>query len=129
MKELTTAPTVGKGHVRNRLTVRCQTCGRSVKRQAHHQRYCSDRCRVYAQREKTRSQINARTAIKNPAEYQHSGAVTGDVFLSNKVNELQGQKSGSSTPRNILGGYRWPNAPEVDRDLLRKIVRLEVGDR
>jgi len=28
---------------------------------------------------------------------------------------------------NVLCGYRWPNAVDVERDLLRKIIRAEVG--
>jgi hypothetical protein len=28
----------------------------------------------------------------------------------------------------VLGGYRWPNAVGVDRGLLRKILRAEIGD-
>ena len=34
---------------------------------------------------------------------------------------------GSSIPLNVLGGHRWPNAVRVDRGLLRKIVRAEIG--
>jgi hypothetical protein len=49
---------------------------------------------------------------------------TNPLFLSSKNNGLQGQKSGSS----ILGGHRWPNPPRIDRDLVRKIVRAEIGD-
>jgi hypothetical protein len=48
--------------------------------------------------------------------------------LSNKVNELQGRKTGSSIPLNILGGYRWPNAGGVEPELLRKILRAEIGE-
>jgi hypothetical protein len=47
--------------------------------------------------------------------------------LYNKNNGLQGRKSGSSIPLNVLGGYRWPNVVGVERDLLRKIIRAEVG--
>jgi hypothetical protein len=28
----------------------------------------------------------------------------------------------------VLGGYRWLNAVDIDRGLLRKIVRAEIGD-
>jgi endogenous inhibitor of DNA gyrase (YacG/DUF329 family) len=108
--------------------VTCAACGRKVKRKSRQQRYCSDRCRKFASRENAASQINVRTAIKNRAGYQDSGPVTNPLFLSNKVNGLQGQKSGSSVPLNILGGYRWPNAT-IDRDLLRKIVKAEIGVR
>jgi hypothetical protein len=107
--------------------VSCQACGRKVKRKSRQQRYCSDRCRKFASRENTLSQINARTAIKNPAGHPHSGPVTDPLFLSNKVNELRGRKTGSSIPLNLLGGYRWPNTDAIDRDLLRKVVRAEIG--
>ncbi len=102
--------------------VRCAACGRSVTRKSRQQRYCSDRCRQYGGREN-----KARTAIKNATGYQGSGRVTNPLFFSNKTNVLQGQKSGSSIPFNVLGGYRWPNAA-VDRGLLRRIVRAEIGD-
>jgi hypothetical protein len=47
--------------------------------------------------------------------------------LSKQISGLQGRKSGSSIPLNVLGGYRWSNAVGIDRDLLRKIFRAEVG--
>jgi endogenous inhibitor of DNA gyrase (YacG/DUF329 family) len=107
---------VGKCTVTNRFeTFRCQACGRGVKRKSRQQKFCSDRCRDFGRRERDASQINARTAIKNP------------LFSSSKNNCLQGQKSGSSIPLNVLGGYGWPNAPRIDRDLVRKIVRAEIG--
>jgi hypothetical protein len=56
------------------------------------------------------------------------GQPTNPLFLSNKNNDLQGQKSGSSIPLNVLGGYRWPNAVGVERGLLHKIVRAEIGE-
>jgi hypothetical protein len=117
-----------KRTVTNRFeTFRCQACGRGVKRKSRQQRYCSDRCRVYAHRENDASQINGRTALKNSAGYQDSQPVTNPLLLSNKSKGLQEQKSGSSIPLNILGGYRWPNAVGFDRGLLRKIVRAEIG--
>jgi hypothetical protein len=114
--------------VTNRFeTFRCQACGRGVKRKSRQQRFCSDRCRNYAHRNAP-SQINGPTAIKNASEYLDSGAVTNPHFLSSKNNELRGPKSGASIPLNVLGGYRWPNVVGADRELLRKIVRAEIGD-
>ena len=113
--------------VTNRFeTFRCQACERSVKRKSRQQRFCSDRCRNYAHRNAP-SQINGRTAIKSASGYQDGGAVTNPHFLSSKNNELRGPKSGASIPLNVLGGYRWSNAVDVERDLLRKIIRAEVG--
>ena len=50
------------------------------------------------------------------------------MFLSSKNKEKAGAESGSSIPLNVLGGYRWPNVVGADRELLRKIVRAEIGD-
>ena len=102
--------------------VNCQACGRRVARKSRQQRYCGDRCRQYALREN-----KARTAIKNPSGYQDSGPVTKPIFLSNKNNELRRPKSGSSIPLNILGGYRWPGAMPVEPELLRRMIRAEIG--
>jgi len=100
-------------------TFACGACGRRVARKSRQQRYCSDRCRDYARREN-----KARTAIKN----SDSGQPTNPLFLSNKNNELQGQKTRSSMPLNILGGYRWPSSITVERDLLLKVIKAEIGE-
>jgi endogenous inhibitor of DNA gyrase (YacG/DUF329 family) len=122
------ARSAGNCTVTNRFeTFRCQACGRGVKRKSRQQRFCSDRCRQFACREKAASQINGRTAIKNASGDLDSGAVTNRHFLSSKNSELRGPKSGASVPLNVLGGYRWLNAVDVDRELLRKIVRAEIG--
>src|SRR6516225_5508157 len=100
--------------VTNRFeTFRCQACGRGVKRKSRQQKFCSNRCRQFACREKAASQINGRAAVKNRAEYHPTGSVTKPIFLSNKNKGEAGQKSGSSIPLNVLGGYRWPNAVRV----------------
>ena len=100
----------------------CGACRRRVKRKSRQQLYCSDRCRQYALREN-----KARTAIKNAPGYQDSGPVTNPHFLSNKNSELQGAKSGSSIPLNVLGGYRWPGATSIEPELLHKVIRAEIG--
>ena len=102
--------------------VKCQACGRITRRQARLQKFCSDRCRDYARREN-----KARTAIKNPLVDNDSPKPTNPLFFSNKNNVLQGVKSGSSVPLNVLGGYRWPNAVRLDGDLSCKIIRAEIG--
>ena len=107
-------------------TFACGACGRRVARKSRQQRFCSDRCRNYAHRNDP-SQINGCTAIKNASGYLDGGRVTNPLFLCNKNNGLQGRKSGSSIPLNVLGGYRWSNAVDVERDLLRKIIKAEVG--
>jgi hypothetical protein len=119
--------TTVRGNNRRDAPVICSACGRKVARKSRQQRYCSDRCRVYSQRENARSQINARTAIKNPVVGHDSGSVTNPPKKLCENNGLQRAKSGSSIPLNVLGGYRWPNAVGVERDLLRKIIRAEIG--
>ena len=117
-----TAPT-GKRNVTNRFeAVTCQACGRRTARKSRQQRYCSDRCRKFAARE-----LETRTAVKSPSGYQDSGLVREPIIFPSKNKAVQKAKSGSSTPLNVLGGYRWPNAVDVDRGLLRKIVRAEIG--
>ena len=103
--------------------IACGACGRRVARKSRQQRYCSDRCRDFARREN-----KARLAIKNAAGYQDSGQPTNPFFLSSKNNGLQGAKSRSSIPFNVLGGYRWPSSITVERDLLRKIIKAEIGE-
>ena len=119
--------TIPRGNSRRDAPVICSACGRKVARKSRQQRYCSDRCRVYSQRENARSQINARTAIKNLIVGQDSGSVTNPPKKLCENNGLQRAKSGSSIPLNLLGGYRWPNAPKLDSDTLERIRRLEIG--
>src|SRR5262252_4684505 len=110
-------------NVTNRFeSLSCGACGRRVKRKSRQQLYCSGRCRQYALREN-----KARTAIKNVPGYPDSGTVTNPLFLLNQNKGLQGAKSGSSIPLNVLGGHRWPNAIAVDRDVLRKVIRAELS--
>jgi endogenous inhibitor of DNA gyrase (YacG/DUF329 family) len=114
---------IAKHNVTNRFeAVRCHACGRSVARKSREQRYCSDRCRQFAFREN-----KARTAIKISDLGEETGRVTTPQKTVNENNGLQTPKSGSSVPLNILGGYRWPNATGIDRELLRKIIRAEIG--
>ena len=115
------------GNSRRDAPVKCAACGRTVKRKSRQQRYCSDRCRVYAQRENARSQINARTAIRNPVVGHDSGSVTNPPKKSCQNNSLQGSKSGSSIPLNVLGGYRWADAPKLDSKTLERILYVEVA--
>ena len=105
--------------VTNRFeVVNCQACGRRVARKSRQQRYCSDRCRDYekGQRRVRKSFLSTDTR-----------ASPNLLFLSNKNNALRGPKSGSSIPLNVLGGHRWSDAVPVDSDVLRKVVRAELG--
>jgi len=121
--EVNGAGPTSKRHVTNRFeAVSCEACGRKVKRKSRQQKFCSDRCRDFARREN-----NARTASKNPVLGQDTGKPTNPHKLSHKNNEVHGAKSGSSIPLNVLGGYRWPNAPQLDARTLANVIRREIG--
>jgi hypothetical protein len=98
MSVLQTADHSGKQNIKRDAPVTCEACGRQVARKSRQQKFCSDRCRQFASRENRASQLEARTAIKNPSGYQDSGPVTNPHFLANKNNGLRGAKSGSSIP-------------------------------
>jgi hypothetical protein len=102
----------------NRQLIRhqCQFCGRDffVERQGGRPRlFCDKKCRQ--------------------ADFRHTR------YLGSKRNESPPKTETKSktfrpdfgdrpSPLNILGGYRWPNSAPVDRELLAKIIRAEIGD-
>jgi hypothetical protein len=122
MSELHSAGHSGKQNIKRDAPVACQSCGRKVTRKSRQQKYCSNRCRDYARREN-----KARTAIKNSVLGQDTRQATNPPFLSNKNNKLEGAKTGSSIPLNVLDGYRWPNAPKLDRRTCANVIRREIG--
>jgi endogenous inhibitor of DNA gyrase (YacG/DUF329 family) len=114
--------------------VECAACGRMVPRAARQQRYCSDRCRDFARREKDASQINGRTAIKNHVVGEDTGQPTNPHKLSNGFNALQAAKAGSTRvicgpqrviQRELIAGRAWheevsPNGVVVQVARFRK---------
>jgi len=72
-------------------------------------------------------QACGRRVARKSRQQRYCGDRCRQHFLSNKNNGVQGAKSGSSIPLNVLGGCRWPDAVPVDRDVLRKVVRAELG--
>jgi len=81
--------------------VRCEACGRTVRRRSRQQKYCSDRCRQFALREN-----NARTAFKNPVLGQDTGRVTNPPKKLNGFNGLQAAKTRPTSriygPRDVI---------------------------
>jgi len=122
MSNLQTAGNSGKQNIKRDAPVTCAACGRRAARKSRQQKFCSDRCRQFAAREN-----KARTASKNPVLGEDTARVTQPIFLSRKNNGLRGAKSGSSIPLNLLGGYRWPNAPKIDRHTWANVIRREIG--
>jgi hypothetical protein len=84
--------TIPRGNSRRDAPVKCSACGRTVRRKSRQQRYCSGRCRVYAQREN-----KARTAIKNPVVGQDSGSVTNPPKKTAKTIACKGQNRGRAS--------------------------------
>jgi hypothetical protein len=74
----------------------CATCGRRTIRKARQQRYCSTRCREQGKERSRKAFVGGDT-----------GAPPNPPKKENKNNVLQGGKSGSSFPINLLGGGSW----------------------
>jgi hypothetical protein len=82
----------------------CAMCGYRLVRKCAEQRFCSERCRDYAEQEPPQ------TVVAKPAAYPA-------CFTTN-------------FPFEILGhGYRSPDAKAPDRKLLAKIIRAEIGEK
>jgi endogenous inhibitor of DNA gyrase (YacG/DUF329 family) len=114
---MTTDP--GKRSVTSRFeAVSCEACSRKVKRQSRQQKYCSDRCRDYAKGQK-RVRKSFLGDDTREAPNPHKSA--------SKNNGVQGAKTGSRIPLNVLGGYRWQNALQVDGRTLANVIRREIG--
>jgi hypothetical protein len=51
-----------------------------------------------------------------------------DFLLSNPISQSTGYLRVATDVGHFLDRWvRWPNAVDADRDLLRKILRLEIG--
>ena len=97
--------------------VECEHCGKRVARNERRQRYCSRRCQRAA-----RYAENVKSGKFNGTGSLPSGEWLTPPKKSNDLNSLQGPKTGSSLPWNILGGGRWQFADAVppDADLIAK---------
>ena len=106
----------------------CAACRRRVARKSRQQKFCSDRCRDFARREKL-----AARSLKTSARYPYSGQPTNPPKKESIINGLQRRKTGSSlyanSPLNILGGgsFRWPHTPPLDAHTLENIRSSEIG--
>lgn len=106
-------------------TVTCAACRREVPRHARQQIYCSNRCRKRAH-EKRRGR-SRRTFLGGD-----TGAPDAPPKKRNGYNDLQGPKTRPTfaikAPVTLLGvGWHWPGALVLDRDVVAKISRLEIG--
>src|SRR5262249_36289408 len=110
--------------------VSCPACGRTVRRNARQQVYCSARCR------KRGAYARAVAEGKfDPLRYPPSANGTNPQKNTRGTNGLQGQKSRSAgfadAPLDLLGGgsWHWPDAPALDPLTRAKIIRAEIGGR
>jgi hypothetical protein len=94
---------------------RCNYCSRqffSHKRTGRPQLFCDKRCRDGKFRR---------------SRYLRS---KNGESVSKKASNAKGCKDNSGCrplPLNILGGHRWANSARIDRELLGKIIRTEIG--
>ena len=106
-------------NARRDAPVICAECGLKAARKAKQQRYCSDRCR---EKGKDRS----RKALMGG----DTGAPPNPPKNISAINNLQGAKSGSSIPINVLGGpdFQAWTASHLDRATWSKICRAEIAE-
>jgi hypothetical protein len=127
----------------------CQTCGQPIiaARTGRRRRFCSERCRD-AHRRQLNFEFFGRTVnwqgktrnAKKPVEQLKNGGCyscgpkprnsnTSAVISNNceAIFSCRGSAINGLAPRNILGGHRWEFAAPVDRKILGKIVRAEIG--
>ena len=109
---------------RNGNSICCVMCGKPIrpKRGSRRQRYCNDACKFKAFRSK---KWVDRYQILDP---QRSVENTTTESISCKTH-FGGRAFPTKAPLNLLGGRSWPNASALDRGLLARILRSEVGDR
>ena len=114
-------------------TFRCAACGRSGVRRSPDQRFCTDRCREYAEAQKPLSAEAGHPDSSPPPKtrqrpFKSISQKRGPKF----TKEINGVKTPifalGVAPINLLGGYRWPGASSIDRETLRKILRAEIGE-
>jgi hypothetical protein len=114
-------------------TFRCGACGRSGARRSPDQRFCSDRCRAYAEAQKPLSAEDGYPNSPQPPQTHQRPFKSISPKSGSKIHkEINGVKTPilevGAMPINLLGGYRWPSAPRLHRETLRKILRAEVGE-
>ena len=112
-------------------TFRCAACGRSGVRRSPDQRFCTDRCREYAEAQKPLSAEDGHPD-GSPAPKTHqrpfkSISPKSGPKIPKKINGVKTPILGvGAVPINLLGGYHWPGANSIDRETLRKILRAEI---
>ena len=112
-----------EGNCKRSPQVRCAMCGKpSDKRNGRRRLYCSDACRMAAHRIRAGSHgshdpsvIPLRNGLKNP-----------DDSIGCEAPKRDPHPSQFDVPLNILGGgYRWPGAPQLDRETRERILCRE----
>jgi hypothetical protein len=110
--------------------VKCPICGRSSRRRSRQQRFCSERCRNKAERDRRAlRRVEAQGAFSNGAGYYPSRREENPPKNLNDLNGLQGRKSQStiSFPVDLVGGSRRRSLGEPG--LARWILDVEIFGR
>jgi len=110
------------GFLERKLT--CAVCGRGLdhKRVGRIRKFCSDRCRDEARRD--RDFVGA--FRPPPTEV----AQTHETTENNPANSVacRGENRGRAFPIDLVGGgFRWPGATVLDPELRRNILAVELG--
>jgi len=102
----------------------CEQCGKPLrtKRAGRKRRYCSNRCRSAARRNRGWG-----TSFVSRG-YPNEGATRNEPKSATQSEPSQAEKCDLAFPIDILGGSRrWRG--RLDRELLRSIVEQEIGGR
>jgi len=102
-------------------------------RRSPDQRFCTDRCRAYAETHKPLSAEDGHLdSSPLPETHQRSFKSISPKSGPKIPKKINGVKTPifefGAVPINLLGGHRWPGASSIDRETLRKILRAEIGE-
>jgi hypothetical protein len=95
---------------------RCHSCSRQffvANRAGRRRLFCDDACR--------------QATFRNGGYYPRTRNGI-DRKNSTTPTACDGEFGDRPLPLNILGGYRWPDSVPVDRKVLAKIIRAEIGE-
>jgi hypothetical protein len=101
----------------------CARCGAAFNSSSRRPRsYCLDACRQAAYRERS---------VDHDATYRHAkntAPATKSSENSSTISTVEFRnKHAPSTPLNLLGGNRWPDANSPVRGIIKAVIDTEIG--
>jgi hypothetical protein len=115
----------------------CATCHTPFTPRRSTARYCGTACRVAAHRLSV-TEPDGPSTHSRPAENRTTGLPTENGLAkpleglkkisvtSGVSNAIEHRIGVTDWPINLLGGYRAPNAPRLERDLCERLLHAEV---